>query len=66
MIYILMYEVELGNWPQAAVQLAEVDRLMIEYGQDPQHPLWRTLLDNCRRRLKEGLRGSDNPGDPSD
>lgn len=64
MIYILAYEVELGNWPQATAQLAEVDRLMIEYGQDTQHPLWRTLLDKCRERLKEGLQGSRNPGDP--
>ncbi|MBN1991582.1 MAG: tetratricopeptide repeat protein [Anaerolineae bacterium] len=66
MIYILTYEVELGHWPQAAAQLAEVERLMATYGQDPQHPLWRVLLADCRRRLQEGLQGSDNPGNPSD
>ena len=65
MICLLAYEVELGHWSQAAVQLAEVERLMTEYGRDPQHPLWRTLLATCRRRLEEGLRGSGNLGDPS-
>jgi tetratricopeptide (TPR) repeat protein len=58
LIHILAYEVERENWPQAAAQLAEVERLMLEYGHDAQYPMWRTLLAECRQRLKEGLQGS--------
>ena len=62
MIHILAYEVERANWSQATARLADVERLLEDYGQNvSQHLLWWKLLENCRQRLKEGLQESKTP-----